>query len=70
MIGSESALLGQIVNAANNWRTTATGAGVKLSQLNLVLPDGRGLVLIWDDHAKDNGDGTFTADWVVTSFPS
>lgn len=67
MIGSETNLLGQIVNAANNWRTTANGVGVDLTQINYKLPDGRGLILAWDERAKDNKDGTWTADWIISA---
>lgn len=66
MLGSHTDELYQLVNAATNWREAAATAGVALTQLNVVFPDGRPLVLFWNEQAIDNGDGTFTGDWVVT----
>lgn len=65
MLGSQADLLKGAIDTVDQWRTTATNAGIELMQINLKFPDSRQVVLKWDDQAIDNEDGTFTGDWLV-----
>lgn len=56
MLGAQTGKLGQLVNVANQWRDTTASQGVTLTQVNVVMPDGRALALIWSE-----GD----TDWLV-----
>lgn len=65
MLSNSVTTLQDFVNAANDWRDTAAAAGVDLFQVNATFPDGRPVVLKWDEDAIDNGDGTWSGAWVV-----
>lgn len=41
-------------------------AGVKVTQVNLLMPDGKAVTLFWDSEAFTNDDGTFRGDWDIT----
>lgn len=67
MRGTDTSTLQKLVTAASGWRTNATTQGVSLFQINAVMPDGRPVVLAWNDEAILNADGTHTGDWLVTT---
>jgi hypothetical protein len=58
MHGKQSALLGQLVSAADGWRTTGASVGVVITQVNAILPDNRPVTLSYDTEAND---------WLVTT---
>lgn len=66
MLGSHTDELQQLASKATQWRTAAATVGIALNQINTIFPDGRPLVLSWDENAVHNPDGTFTGDWIVT----
>lgn len=53
MHGSQINLLQTLITAANNWRASATGQGVSLTQINVVFPDGKPVTLFFDSEAND-----------------
>lgn len=61
MRGADAPILPAMLTAANNWRSTAAGAGVDLVQINAVMPDGRTCILTWDPEAI----APDTGDWVI-----
>jgi hypothetical protein len=48
VLGSQVDELSQAVTAATDWRNTAAGVGISLTQINWVFPDGRSVVFSWD----------------------
>lgn len=65
MHGNAVDTLQQFVTKASDWRTTGETVNVEIVQYNAIFPDGSTVVLTWDPQAIDNGDGTFTGDWIV-----
>lgn len=70
MLASQGPLLGAVVEAINNsigGQSQLTQAGVHITQVNMVMPDGRGVSLEWDPLAgtPDPTTGAIPGDWVV-----
>lgn len=70
MLASQGPLLGAVVSAINSsigGQSQLTQAGVKITQVNMVMPDGRSVTLQWDALAgkPDSDTGNIPGDWVV-----
>lgn len=65
MLSNSVDVLQDFVNAATSWRSSAAAKDVVLFQVNATFPDGRAVVLKWEEDAIDNGDGTFSGAWLV-----
>lgn len=66
MLGSQMNILEAVLGFINNAISSHKVDGVQIVQVNVLMPDGRAATLSWDPQARDNGDGTFTGDWVIT----
>lgn len=53
MYAADQGKLAQAITAINQWKATASSAGIKLSQVNLVFPDGSPVVFAWDEEKQD-----------------
>jgi hypothetical protein len=67
MLGSQMNILEAVLGFINNAIITHQVDGVQIIQVNILMPDGRATTLSWDSQAKENPDGTFTGDWVITN---
>lgn len=68
MLASHTRILDAVVAKINS-AIAAEGdpaLGVRITQVNLVMPDGRAVVLTWNDQAIPHADGSFTGDWQVS----
>lgn len=69
MLASQGPLLGQVVEAINEsigGASQLTQAGVHITQVNMVMPDGRQVTLQWDPLAgTPDASGVNPGDWVV-----
>jgi hypothetical protein len=59
-------LLDAVIDRISSSITAADMPGVSISQVNLVMPDGLPVVLLWEaDPPADDGTAATTGDWRI-----
>jgi hypothetical protein len=67
MLASYTPLLTNVIDLINKSITAQDVAGVRITQVNVLMPDDKAVTLFWNDQAFTNDDGTFRGDWEITA---
>lgn len=67
MFATYTPLLDSVIAKINSSiASQGEGVGVRVTDVNLLMPDGHPVTLHWNEQAFADDDGTFRGDWEIS----